>query len=91
MLKVKLAYTNNNIDVKDQILQIFPELEYFNEDNFKERKRAFSIKNIGCTKLSPFLVVYNNDKVIKAFWQEDNTFTIENIKEWASSMKIDTL
>ena len=70
---IQLAYNNESIELNTQLKELIPNLISFNEDIPKERKKAFSIKNKGGTRVSPFLVITYGDVPIKAFWTEDNT------------------
>lgn len=63
-------------------------VELYDEDFYKDRKKAMLIK-ISCgTKLSPMVAIYNDDKeLIKAFYKEDKTNDIEVIKKWLQTLK----
>lgn len=47
----------------------------------KNRKRGFRVMNICGATSNPFVSVYNPE-LLRAFYSEDNSCTIENIKLW---------
>ena len=55
----------------------------------KTRKKALQTKNMFGAKLVPFIGVYLNKKIIKGFYSEDSSCTIDNvINYFADIMKI---
>ena len=88
---LKVAYDDNSenlIKGLKEILIGYPliELEAYHEQVFKERKKAFAIKNEWGTRKSPFAILIDNDnKPIIAFYSERNECTIDNISETLKS------
>lgn len=55
-------------------------VETFNEDNYKEKKKAIMIKASCGTRLTPFVAIYNeNRELIKAFYPEVEECTVNNV------------
>lgn len=80
---LKVAYKDNNDfveDLKDKI-KMFPsiKLEMYDEQSFKERKKAFAIKNEWGTRMSPFAILIDNKTPIKAFYSEQNNCNVNTI------------
>ena len=84
---LKVAYDDNSeklITELKEILVNFPmiELEAYHEQIFKERKKAFAIKNEWGTRLAPFAILIDNDDVpVIAFYSEKGDCTSEKINE----------
>lgn len=56
------------------------QIETYDEDHFKDKKKAIMIKASCGTRLAPFTAVYDaNKELIKAFYSEVGECTIENI------------
>lgn len=84
-MTLKLVYTNDSKMLYSSIIDMlrnYPsiKLEAFNEDIFKDRKKAYKVKGAFGAKLAPFAVLID-DKPIKAFYSEANTCTIEEISK----------
>ena len=84
---LKVAYDDNSeklITELKEILVKFPmiELETYHEQIFKERKKAFAIKNDWGTRLAPFAILIDNDNTpVIAFYSEKGDCTSEKISE----------
>ena len=84
---LKVAYDDNSeklITELKEILVNFPmiELETYHEQIFKERKKAFAIKNEWGTRLTPFAILIDNDNTpVIAFYSEKGSCTSEKISE----------
>ena len=82
---LKIAYNNNCISLIQKLKSIFEtfpglNLETYQEDFFKEKKKAFKLKGAFSAKQTPFAVLYNDGKVpISVFYSESNDCTFENI------------
>jgi hypothetical protein len=87
---LKIAYDDNSEKVVSEIrymLREFPmiELEAYHEQLFRERKKAFAIKNEWGTRMAPFAILIDNDKnPVIAFYSEKKECTADNI---AKSLK----
>ena len=84
---LKVAYDDNSeklITELKEILVNFPmvELVAYHEQIFKERKKAFAIKNEWGTRLAPFAILIDNDNApVIAFYSEKKHCTSEKINE----------
>lgn len=84
MVTLKLSYNDSCgwiHQLRDTIKQQYPllELQTFNEDIAKERKKAFALKSSWATRMSPFAILVAEDKPVKAFYSEDKSCTYEEI------------
>ena len=88
---LKVAYDDNSeklITELKEILVNFPmiELEAYHEQIFKERKKAFAIKNEWGTRMTPFAILIDNDyNPVVAFYSEQNNCTLDKITETLDS------
>lgn len=63
-------------------------VELYDEDSYKDKKKAILIKASCGTKLSPMVAIYNDEKeLIKAFYREDKSNDVKVIKEWIQTQK----
>ena len=76
MLSVKVVYNNKCLKELDEIMGSDgnPMFEFFNEDEPKELKKAWKYKGEAGAKQVPFIGVYENNKLIKAFYNEDKSY-----------------
>lgn len=87
MIKLKIAYNDNSEGLIKELKKIIPskytfiELETYQEEVFKERKKAFKLKGGFSARKSPFAVLTDEEikKIIKVFYSESNECTLENI------------
>lgn len=73
------AFTNSLLAI---VWSEYPSIttESYNEDNYKEKKKAIMIKASCGTRLTPFVAVYNEDKdLVKAFYSEVGECTLNSI------------
>lgn len=84
---LKVTYTDINF-IKKLKSELSSEVKliYYSEELHKERKKAFSIKNEWGALASPFAIIYNDDKPIKAFYSEINECTIDNIINYLNNL-----
>lgn len=85
---LKVAYNDNSEQLVSDLKEVIPEkyaflkLEAYQEELFKERKKAFALKYTYGTRLSPFAILFDNeDKAVIAFYSEDNNCTFDKITE----------
>lgn len=84
---LKIAYDDNSEKVVSEIrnmLREFPmvELETYHEQIFRERKKAFALKNEWGTRIAPFAILVDDDKnPVIAFYSERKECTVDNIIE----------
>lgn len=80
---LKVVYDDNSenliTELKEKLTE-FPliELEHYHEQIFKERKKAFAIKNEWGTRKTPFAIFIDNIPVI-AFYSEKKDCVADNI------------
>ena len=69
MLSIKVAY---NDESKSQVdfLNGYPWLETYNEDNYKEKKKALTLKASCGARELPFIAFYHDGELIKALYSE---------------------
>lgn len=84
---LKVAYDDNSEkfvkDLKRALIE-YPliELEDYHEQIFRERKKAFALKNEWGTRIAPFAILVDNDKnPVIAFYSERKECTVDNIIE----------
>lgn len=84
MLKLKVSYNDSNVTIVNKLIESIKDIEFetYNEDVYRERKKAFGLRYEWGTKLSPFAILYAEDKPIKAFYTDDNTFNIDYINNF---------
>lgn len=86
-MQLKVAYDDNSeqlvAGLKESLVD-FPmiELEAYHEQLFKERKKAFAIKNEWGTRMTPFAILIDNNNVpVIAFYSEQGNCTKTKILE----------
>lgn len=91
MYTIKIVYNSlleksiNLLELLNTLEDFFSKdhIEIYDENNYgKERKKALQIKNVFGAKLSPFIGIYTNKKIIKGFYSEDDSCTIDNITKY---------
>ena len=86
-MQLKVAYDDNSEQLIVKLKEVLPkyplvELEAYHEQLFKERKKAFAIKNEWGTRLAPFAILIDNDNTpVIAFYSEKGNCTSEKISE----------
>jgi len=95
MFSLKVAYDNNTINLvinlKNIISSKYPlvNVEAYNENIFKERKKAFKLKNSYSARQCPFAVLLDADKkVVSAFYSESQDCNLDNIFEVLNNYKL---
>lgn len=85
-MELKLAVNNDSVNLVNKLRQYVEEkcplinIEYFNEDIYKEKQKSYKLKGGFGTRQVPFAVLYDNEKKpVKAFYNEDNSCTFDNI------------
>lgn len=85
MIKIKVVYNSDTeedsrVFLSKEIATRNPIFECYNENNLKQRKKAYAVKSAGGARECPFFGVFDeNDKIIKGFYSEDNSATMANI------------
>ena len=80
MLTLKLVY-DSNTDI-EPFMPFGAIMETYNEDEYREKKKGWAIKNACSAKQTPFLAVYLDNKLVKGFYSEANECTPMNVGEW---------
>lgn len=57
-------------------------LEAYNEDVYNEKKKAYALKNPYAAKECPFVLLYYKDTLLKAFYTEDSSCTLDKIEQF---------
>nr|DAX08886.1 MAG TPA: putative thiol peroxidase [Bacteriophage sp.] len=88
MFSLKIAYDNSSENLVRELETLIPskypliKLEAYNENIFKERKKAFKLKNSYSARQCPFAVLLDADKkVVSAFYSEAQDCNLDNIFE----------
>lgn len=83
---LKIAYNDKSEQLVRNLEKVIPkefpliELKSYQEEIFKERKKAYALKYTYGTDLSPFAILYDeNGKAVEAFYSEDGHCTYDNI------------
>lgn len=62
-------------------------VETYDEDNYKDKKKAIMIKASCGTRLIPFVAIYNDKKdLLKAFYSEVKECTSDNIIKYLNTI-----
>lgn len=83
---IKFVYSDP-IDKDRMIKKVFSKdfyLETYDEGSFKEKKLAYKVKGACAAKLTPFIAVYKDEELIKAFYSETGEDVIESLDKWLS-------
>lgn len=72
-------------DLQENLNNIIP-IESYSENIFSEKKKAIMIKSSWGSRQSPFVLIKDDGKAIKAFYSEDNSCTLENILSYVGSI-----
>lgn len=92
-MTVKIIYSDICLSLKNRIaayiLEKFPEIEVetYNESHYKNKKKAIMIKASCGTKLVPFVAIYNNKELVKAFYSEVGDCTADNIIKYLNGVQ----
>lgn len=85
-MELKLAVNNDSVNLVNKLRQYVEEncslinIEYFNEDIYKEKQKSYKLKGGFGARQVPFAVLYDNEhKIVKAYYSEDNSCTFDNI------------
>lgn len=54
----------------------------YNESNYKERKKAYKIKGGYSARMTPFMLLMEDDKYKKAFYSEDDGCTLNKLQRY---------
>lgn len=90
-MTLKIAFKDDDIEMINKLKEVIPEkfplvnLECYQEELFKERKKALALKSQWGTFLSPFAIL-TDEKPIKAFYTEENECTFDKIIEVLTSI-----
>lgn len=81
MLTIKVAYNN---ETGDQVSCLFgyPGLESYNEDDYREKKKAIQLKASCGAKELPFVAFYHDGELVKGLYSEVSECTPEKIHEF---------
>lgn len=84
MLSVKVVYDENSRKPVEELIQAKgnPMFEILTEDSFKDKKKAWKYKGAAGAKELPFIAVYDNSTLIKAFYHEDGSASSLNFTRW---------
>lgn len=86
-MELTLAVNNNSVLLANQLKKYAEEkcplleVQYHNEDIYKEKQKAFKLKGGYGARQVPFALLYDtlNKKPVKAFYSEVGECTLDNI------------
>lgn len=81
MLTIKVAY-NNETEGQISCLFGYPGLESYNEDDYREKKKAIQLKASCGAKELPFVAFYHDGELVKGLYSEVSECTPEKINEF---------
>lgn len=85
MLTVKIVTSNEDTDFSNELLarlwKDYPAVktETYNEDNYKEKKKAIMIKASCGTRLTPFVAIYDDKELVKALYTDIRECTVHHV------------
>ena len=88
-MELKVTYNNEQFlnDLKERInLKIIA----FNENIYSEKKKAIMLKSSWGTRQSPFVLLLEDSKPIKAFYSDNNECTVHNIISYLNERSKDS-
>ena len=90
---LKVAYNDDSSKFVEELIENikgYPliKLETYHEQLFKERKKAFAIKNEWGTRECPFAILIDNKEPIKAFYNEQNNCNLDTIINFLNQINI---
>lgn len=93
-MTVKIVYNESYLPFKNKIVahiwEKHPkmEVETYDEEHYKDRKKAIMIKASCGTRLAPFVAIYNDSKeLVKAFYSEVGECVAENIIKYLNEVQ----
>lgn len=88
MKTIKFAY-NDDEDL-NKFLSILGNRKFevitYNENKYKDKKKAFSLKNKFGAKMLPFIVIEGSNDFLKVFYQESGD-SLENLRNYLYGIK----
>ena len=87
MLEILIAYSDKNQlkDLVDYTTDTIT-IKTYCENIFKERKNAFKVKGSVAAKLTPLVVIKEDNKIIKAFYKEEFEDPIKEFNNWMKNV-----
>ena len=83
---LKVSYNNKTKDLIEALSKVDNlELECYNEDNYKEKRKSYMLKSSFSARLTPFAVLFEDQTIKKAFYSEAKECTIANITNYLKS------
>jgi hypothetical protein len=87
-MEVTVVYNNKRdrefLDLSESKLSIF--VEYINSNTKNGKKKAYQIKSEWGAKLEPFVVVTENNEIVKTFYSEESN-AIQQLISWLNESK----
>lgn len=89
---LNICYNDKCVDFLKEItnlcLEEFPDIKIlqYDENHYKDKKKAYKIKGGYSARMTPFMLLTNNEKkYIKAFYSEDKGCTLDNLKQFLNN------
>lgn len=70
---------NSQIDKMGDSLKESPIFTFIDESIYKNRKKAFALKNHWGARMTPFAICMDKDKAVKAFYSESKIDVVESL------------
>lgn len=78
-----ICYNNSCSEFPKEIIDNFPDLNIitYNENYYAEKKKAYKVKGGYSARMSPFMLLLNDDKsFVRAFYSENEGCNLESLK-----------
>jgi hypothetical protein len=85
-----VCYNDSCRELPNKIRELYPEIEVvaYDENHYKEKKKAYKIKGGYSARATPFMLLLGKNKeYLKAFYSEDNGCTIDKLTQFINYIK----
>lgn len=86
MFEIDIAYNELSEPLVKLLVQTNIPVNAFNEDDYKQKKKAYALKNPYAARETPFAIFKYKDKPIKQFYSENGQCTLDHmekfLKQW---------
>ncbi len=83
-----ICYNDSCHEFPNKVKNLYPDLNIvtYDETHYKEKKKAYKIKGGYSARMTPFMLLLDNNKYMKAFYSEDNGCTIDKLTEFINHL-----
>lgn len=84
MIDIFIVYNDSSVErrIKEANINSLPFIHFIDERTLKGKKEAFKLKSFWGAKITPFAIILEDDKAIKAFYSETDNDIIESLIEY---------